>query len=171
MSPRAVPAPPTRSSSPSRPRASFSSCPELEFVDGDLTDLGDLPPGLASWNDDPVDPLEASGLRRRARVPLEVEVGLSGDNTFFAGLSMDVADGGLFVATWQALPVGTPVELSFVLPGGHAVNAPGVVVFVIDEREDLPPGMGISLSGLTSQQLDAIRRFCRQRPPTYYDVD
>jgi len=104
-------------------------------------------------------------------VPLEVEVGLSGDNTFFAGLSMDVVDGGLFVATWQALPVGTLVEVSLVLPGGHAVTAPGVVVFVIDEREELPPGMGISLSDLTSLHLEAIRRFCKQRPPTYYDVD
>ncbi|HQP33588.1 MAG TPA: PilZ domain-containing protein, partial [Polyangiaceae bacterium] len=113
----------------------------------------------------------ASGLRRRPRVPLEVEVGLSGDNTFFAGLSMDVVDGGLFVATWQALPVGTLVEVSLVLPGGHAVTAPGVVVFVIDEREELSPGMGITLSGLAPQHLDAIRRFCKQRPPTYYDMD
>ncbi len=113
-----------------------------------------------------------SDRRGSDRVVLEVEVGFVSESNFYAGLSMDVSTGGLFVATWQAHPVGTRVLLSFVLPGGKTVTTPGVVRWVrAAGDDDAPPGMGVAFSGLSPDDLSSIEAFCKRRQPMYYDAD
>jgi len=105
---------------------------------------------------------------------LAVKVDYLSDSNFFAGLSMDVAQGGLLVTTYQPSPVGTNVMLSVSLPGGHAVTARGVVRFLLDDNDDFEdalPGMGVAFVDLSDEDLSHIRSFCRTRPPTYYDTD
>lgn len=113
-----------------------------------------------------------SDRRGSDRVVLEVEVGFVSESNFYAGLSMDVSTGGLFVATWQAHPVGTHVLLSFVLPGGKTVTTPGVVRWVrAAGDDDAPPGMGVAFSGLGPDELSSVEAFCKRRQPMYYDAD
>ena len=110
--------------------------------------------------------------RAAERVLLHVDLGLTSESNFYAGLTMDVSEGGLFIATYDRLPVGTLVSLEFALPNGHEVKADGAVCWLRDSRvDDLVPGMGIAFDGLQSEDLDAIRRFCRTRAPLYIDVD
>jgi len=119
-------------------------------------------------------PADARKWNRRlsGRSVLEVDVGLVSESQFYAGLTMDLSTGGLFVATYQIKPVGTPVAVSLVLPDGHAVWAKGVVRWVREPRgDDVVPGMGVAFTDIEPSDLDAVRDFCRIRTPMYYDVD
>ncbi len=114
----------------------------------------------------------AVGERRSStRILLSVNVGLVSESNFYAGLTMDVSRGGLFVATYQRLPVGTDVMLSFVLPDGTSITTAGEVRWIREAgTEDQTPGLGIAFCGLKDGELEAIERFCRSRPPMYVDV-
>lgn len=117
-------------------------------------------------------PTPFSGSDKRAsgsRVFVETDIGLFSDSTFYTGLSHDLSNGGLFVATYQPRPPGTQVSLYFVLPDGHEVEAAGVVRWTREASDDSPPGMGIAFSNLEPADLQAITRFCAARPPIYHD--
>jgi uncharacterized protein (TIGR02266 family) len=113
------------------------------------------------------------GSDRRAdankRVFVEVEIGLSSESHIYTGLSLDVSTGGVFVATYEAARPGTAVELHFVLPDGHVVNAQGVVRWTRAATEDAPPGMGVAFSSISKESLAHIAGFCASRPPLYFD--
>lgn len=110
--------------------------------------------------------------RLSGRSVLEVDVGLVSESQFYAGLSMDLSSGGLFVATYQIKPVGSPVAVSLVLPDGHALWAKGVVRWVREPRgEDVVPGMGVEFTDIDPEDLEAIKHFCAVRAPMYYDSE
>jgi len=118
-------------------------------------------------------PTPFSGSNKRSsggsRVFVETDIGLFSGSTFYTGLSHDLSNGGLFVATYQPKPPGTVVSLYFVLPDGHEVEASGVVRWTREASEDSPPGMGIAFADLDPADLQAITRFCEARPPIYHD--
>jgi uncharacterized protein (TIGR02266 family) len=108
--------------------------------------------------------------RLTGRTVLEVDVGLVSESQFYAGLSMDLSTGGLFVATYQSKPVGTPVAVSLVLPGGQSVWAKGVVRWVrVASGEDDVPGMGVEFTEVEPADLEAIKHFCKMRAPMYFE--
>jgi uncharacterized protein (TIGR02266 family) len=113
------------------------------------------------------------GSERRAgankRVFIEVEIGLTSESHIYTGLSLDVSTGGVFVATYEPAPSGTVVQLYFVLPDGHVVNAEGVVRWTRAATDDAPPGMGVSFVTISSESLGHIASFCASRPPLYFD--
>jgi uncharacterized protein (TIGR02266 family) len=96
-------------------------------------------------------------------------MGLLSDSHFYSGLSMDVSKGGLFVATYQALPVGTVLRLFFVLPDGTAIEAPGTVRWTRGEEGETPPGMGIAFRKLSEAARRAIDRYCEHRPALFHE--
>lgn len=102
------------------------------------------------------------------RVHLQVDIGMWSASHFYAGLSLDVSQGGLFVATYRVLEPGTKVCLYFQLPSGEAIETEGRVTWLRDASEDTPPGMGISFFDLDPSALAAIERFCAQRAPLYH---
>jgi len=108
--------------------------------------------------------------RLTGRSVLEVDVGLVSESQFYAGLSMDLSTGGLFVATYQNKPVGTRVAVSLVLPGGQSVWAKGVVRWVREASgEDDVPGMGVEFTEIDPADLEAIKHFCKMRAPMYFE--
>jgi uncharacterized protein (TIGR02266 family) len=108
--------------------------------------------------------------RVAARHTIEADIGLHSETNFYAGFAGDVSDGGIFVATYQLMPIGTDLTVSFVLPDGHQVTAPGVVRWVRETGDsDNPPGMGIAFRDLYAADRGAIARFLSQRPPLFYD--
>lgn len=103
---------------------------------------------------------------------LEVEIGLTSESTFYTGLTMDLSSGGVFVATYDLLPVGTSVNLEFDLPTGRRVKVDGEVKWLRkSSTADLIPGMGVAFRSLRTEDVRTIEAFCRQRPPIYYEVD
>ncbi|MBX3183764.1 MAG: TIGR02266 family protein [Polyangiaceae bacterium] len=102
------------------------------------------------------------------RVFVEADIGLTSHSHFYTGLSQDLSTGGVFIATYQPQPVGTLVGLYFVLPGGHVVEAQGVVRWARRASQAQPPGMGVAFEQLREADLEAIQRFCEERAPLYH---
>jgi uncharacterized protein (TIGR02266 family) len=113
----------------------------------------------------------ASGERRSSeRIALEVDVTLTSDSQFFAGLSGDVSQGGLFVQTYKRCEVGSQLLLEFTLPTGP-VRTTGVVRWVRPGAEGMAPGMGVIFENLSDADRKRIQAFCKARPPLYHDED
>jgi uncharacterized protein (TIGR02266 family) len=122
-------------------------------------------------------PVNEPGSERRTteRVSLDADIGLHSATQFFTGLSGDVSRGGLFVATWAPLPLGTEVTVSFVLPGGYQITAPGRVAWLKEpqtstENSEDTPGMGVRFTTLSDADREAIEQFLARRPAMLHEV-
>ena len=109
---------------------------------------------------------------RRAwdRVAIDVEVTLTSDSQFFAGLSGDISEGGLFVQTYERYEIGRRLFVAFSLPTGD-VKASGVVRWIRRAANGAAPGVGIAFDPLLASERAAIEKFCKVRPPLYHDSD
>ncbi len=111
-----------------------------------------------------------SSRRRRPRLALELELEFTEDTHFFAGITQDLSEGGVFVATYRVLPVSTLLWLAFELPGGTQVRTRGEVRWIREEQAgSLRPGMGVAFLELPEAALVAITRYCRDRAPIYME--
>ncbi|HMR74831.1 MAG TPA: TIGR02266 family protein [Polyangiaceae bacterium] len=120
--------------------------------------------------DAPADHGTPSERRRSKRVPVEVALGVHSDSNFFSGLTRDISDGGLFVATHTPLPLGTHVSVKFALPACPEMEAHGVVVW-LSEPNTGHPGMGVQFVQLSKENEALIRHFMAKRDPLYHDLD
>ena len=116
----------------------------------------------------------ASGInqRRASRVELNVEIGIDDHTNFYVGFSENVSEGGLFVATYRLMPLGTDVALTFVLPDEYPVFVHGVVRWLRDPRDqsasDMPPGMGIEFTELKDSERARIQAYVNAHAPIFY---
>ena len=114
-------------------------------------------------------PSAGANNRGFARAKLKVQVDFESDHNFFTGFSSDISEGGLFIATVNVQPLGSPVEVAFALPTGESVMARGLVKWVREATGDhQQPGMGIQFEGLPEDARDAVHRFIEQRDPIFY---
>ncbi|NOY93052.1 MAG: TIGR02266 family protein [Deltaproteobacteria bacterium] len=114
----------------------------------------------------------ASDRRSAPRHVFETKVDFSSDSNFYTGFAEDISEGGLFVATWELKPLGSPMDIEFELPDGHIVHARGVVRWLRDPRDDhpdAPPGMGVQFESLDPLDKEAIQMFLGIRSPLFYD--
>ena len=110
--------------------------------------------------------------RQHSRARLRVQVDFESDHNFFTGFSSDISEGGLFVATVNLQPLGSPVEVAFALPTGEQVVAKGRVRWLREASvsdNSFQPGMGIQFEVLPDEARDAVLRFIQQRDPIFYD--
>lgn len=120
-------------------------------------------------------PAETQPMRKPAAGPrqeLEVNIGATTESNFYVGFSGDIADGGVFAATYNILPKGTAVRALVTLPGGFEKSVEGFVRFVCDPMDmasESDPGMGIQFEALDHESRELILRFIRKRPPMFYD--
>lgn len=124
------------------------------------------PPSIIS------DPIAADPRRSAERRAIEADIGIMSDNTFYTGFSEDISAGGIFIATFDLLPIGAELMISFTLPDGHLVSAEGVVRWVREFNEMTPgvePGMGAQFVELSDEDRDAINEFLKERPPIFYE--
>ncbi|MBI2897169.1 MAG: TIGR02266 family protein [Deltaproteobacteria bacterium] len=98
---------------------------------------------------------------------VKVEVTFLGETNFYVGFSGDLSDGGLFVATYELLPVGSNLTVEVTLPDEHRVVASGRVAWVREEGESTP-GMGVHLEPLPETDMKSIRSFMRKREPIFW---
>jgi uncharacterized protein (TIGR02266 family) len=118
-----------------------------------------------------VAPRPANERRTSDRTPFLADLEFGEDAQFFTGLSLDISEGGLFVATYTDIPLGTRLVLCFELPDGTAVEARGEVKWrrsaVVDGER---PGIGIAFTELSVEARARIAALCERRPPLYFDV-
>lgn len=114
----------------------------------------------------------AAEQRRATRVPLDVEVGLATHTNFHTGFGENVSTGGLFVATFRLLPLGTSVELSFTLPDQTQVRVSAVVRWLRDphdlEMRDVPPGMGLEFVDLGAAEQAQVEAYVAARETLFF---
>jgi Tfp pilus assembly protein PilZ len=119
----------------------------------------------------------AVGTVRKASQDAKIDLGLisfDSEHNFYRGFSDDVENGGIFVATYNVEPVGTPISVSFELPGNKQVFTRGVVQYT-REISSKPPtgcisGMGISFSYLENEDKTVIESYQEERTPIFFDV-
>lgn len=160
-----VSAPPAREASPPSLYPEMTALPVLQRVSIALRDSMSVPPPSRP---DAVPPSR----RREPRRSCELELEFTDETHFFAGLTQDLSQGGVFIATYHVFPVGSRLELGFQLPGGTEVRARGVVRWVREAGEpgQERPGMGVAFSELSESALNAIASYCERRAPLYMEL-
>lgn len=121
-------------------------------------------------SDAPPPPADPGG----QRASLEANIGASTSSNFFVGFSGDINKGGVFVGTYDILPLGTRCDLLVTLPGGFSFEAHGWVRFARDPFDlgadgDAEPGVGVQFEKLEEAGRMLAMRFIRKRPPMFYD--
>ena len=157
------------SAAPSSVESAAPICVPIENVYPTLLNVavaynsGSLPPARLS---DSIAPSQ----RQTPRRSFEIELEFTEDTHFYAGLTQDISQGGVFIATYHVRPIGSRLDLSFELPDGTQVKTSGHVRWLREDISDSArPGMGVAFSNLPEHVLTAIDRFCRERPPLYIE--
>jgi uncharacterized protein (TIGR02266 family) len=111
--------------------------------------------------------------RAATRAAVYVCVDLSSEHNFWSGLTMNMSDGGLFVATHNIVPVGTQLVLNMVLP---FETEPIILLSEVrwtrpySGQDDVPPGLGLRFVELDAGALAKIKRFVATvREPLFFD--
>lgn len=107
--------------------------------------------------------------RRTRRQELQLDVSLYSDSNFYAGLTENISEGGVFVATHKLMQVGETVDLNITFPPDEQVRATGVVRWLreFNESSDANPGMGIQFVALDNQE--PIEAFLKTRAPLFHE--
>ncbi len=109
--------------------------------------------------------------RRDPRAPLEVEVSLESDNNFYAGITGNVSQGGLFIATYTPPPMDSIVALDLRIEG-KVFRLRGLVCWVREPSratEHAPAGCGLQWVALPTPALEVIDRFVKKRETLFHD--
>ncbi len=110
--------------------------------------------------------------RVNPRCDVELEVNLDTDSNFYLGLTENISEGGLFVATHRYKPLGTLVTLSFKVPNRpDPITVKGEVRWLrpANGHNEVHPGMGIQFVDIGPEEQAAIRSFIRKREPMFYE--
>ncbi len=110
---------------------------------------------------------------RPEAAPLSLEVWLHGasDSNLYLGFTQDVAEGGVFVATYEERPIGATVELSLEIDGKEPVKVAGQVHWTRPQgaSDDLPVGLGVRLLAVSRELGQTLQAFAARRTPIFYD--
>lgn len=108
--------------------------------------------------------------RSGPRIGCANEVRLTRGTHFFAGVSLNVSEGGTFIATHADFMVGAELSLELALSTGR-VYARGVVLWQRGPSPYGPPGLGVAFMRLSQESAATLRAFCMAGAPLYYQVD
>jgi len=109
--------------------------------------------------------------REYPRVHFSVEVTLESEHNFFAGITDNISEGGVFVSMPDPLPRGAEVTFDLII-GEERHHIDGEVCWVRNARtasEGSPAGCGIRWKTITDEALKAIQRFVRSRDTLFYE--
>lgn len=111
-------------------------------------------------------PVGPNGLPR-----LEAELDTFSETNFFGDFVGDVRNhGGIFVATYSTLSLGTQCEVSLTFPGQLAAEVRGVVRWRREVGASATPGIGVEITHATADAWNLIDRYISKREPIVYEV-
>ncbi len=118
-------------------------------------------------------PMTDAEARNHQRLAFEVKVDIVSDHNFYAGLSLNISEGGIFVATHVSYPVGTRLEIRLLLPGEEVPTSIMTEVRWVrphsDAKDDAGAGLGLSFVDVPEIVLAKISGFAQSREPLYYE--
>lgn len=99
--------------------------------------------------------------RTTPRADVHLRIDAHGEHEFWTGLTMNIAEGGVFVATHETLPPGTIVTLHVALPRIGEILTLGEVHWRrrYTGDDDVPPGLGIKFVRLDLEAAAAVHEF------------
>jgi uncharacterized protein (TIGR02266 family) len=110
--------------------------------------------------------------RSAPRASAYVCIDVFSDHTFWTGLSMNMSEGGVFIATHHVVPVGQTIVIHMMLPfEDEPVVTLGEVRWTRECRgqDDVSPGLGVQFIGLDAKSLAKVRRFVATvREPLFF---
>ena len=116
---------------------------------------------------------DPSNRRIATRHDLKVEVSGQSDHQFFTGFSENISTGGLFIATYQTLPLGTTFQLSFSVPGvDRQFECKCEVRWVREHDAETPhavPGVGVNFLELTASDEQILDTILGRVDTMFYD--
>jgi uncharacterized protein (TIGR02266 family) len=119
----------------------------------------------------PPAPASTHPRRRFERLSAELEVSLVSTSNFYLGFTENLSEGGLFVATYAARPLGSEIEISVRLPDrADPLVLRGTVRWhrEYSATSDGYPGMGIQFDELSETDKGDIAAFLVMRPPLFF---
>jgi len=109
--------------------------------------------------------------RRYPRLSMEVAVDMSTEHNFYTGLTENISEGGVFIATRDPIPLGTEVKVKIRLPHNDPFELEGQVCWLREYNEftdEMAPGVGVAFASLAEDARRAIENFIRERDPLLY---
>lgn len=101
--------------------------------------------------------------RKHKRVPARIWIKYGNAEQFFTDYIQNISRGGIFVPTYNPLPKGTRLRISFSLPYWDAlIETQGVVVHSVRSNPmqgATPAGMGIQFQTLREEYLELIDKY------------
>ncbi|HSA33579.1 MAG TPA: TIGR02266 family protein [bacterium] len=114
-----------------------------------------------------------SNHRSSPRLTVHIEVTVAGPHNFFRGITEDIGQGGLFIATHQFYPIGTEFNLTLDIEK-REILLPVKVVWVRESTFSpvgSEPGMGLQFLEITPEQRSVIEDFIKKKEPLFFDAD
>jgi len=128
---------------------------------------------MSSTLKSPATPEPIDGRRRHQRLAANLRVDLKSEHNFYTGLTRNISEGGLFIATSAVEPLGTEIDLTFTLsPDPEPIEVKGRVRWIRDVNafSELPLGMGIEFVDLGKDVHERVQAFItRQRDSLFYE--
>jgi uncharacterized protein (TIGR02266 family) len=137
--------------------------------------MGDAARAMGSWkkSDTEASTNRAADTRRTPRAGVYVTMDVFSEHNFWTGLTLNVSEGGVFVATHHVVPPGTVVVLNMLLPYERdPIITLAEVRWIRDYsgQDDVPPGLGLRFIDTAGADLAKIRRFIATiREPLFFD--
>lgn len=110
--------------------------------------------------------------RRFPRHAVVLDITLSSESHFYVGLSENLSEGGIFVATHELREPGTLLEVLFSLPDSpDPIRVLGEVRWVREYSPDGDgePGIGVRFVSLRKDDAERIHAFLEQRPAMLFE--
>jgi len=116
---------------------------------------------------------KAIDTRTNARASAYVCIDVFSDHNFWTGLTMNMSEGGVFIATHHEVPVGTKIVLHMSLPfEDEPIVTLGEVRWTrpFSNDTDAHPGIGVQFVGLEGPAFEKIRKFVADvREPLFFE--
>jgi uncharacterized protein (TIGR02266 family) len=101
--------------------------------------------------------------RKHKRVPARILIKYGNAEQFFTDYIQNISRGGIFVPTYNPLPKGTRLRISFSLPHWDVlIETQGIVVHSVRSNPTqgtIPAGMGIQFQALREEFLELIDKY------------
>jgi uncharacterized protein (TIGR02266 family) len=108
--------------------------------------------------------------RRHLRAPLIVTVGIDSESNFYSGVTGDVSEGGVFLATNGMLRLGSCIEITLTLPGVERSHLCRAQVRWVQESRGAVTGYGLEWVYLPMEAIEDIRGFVAQRESILFEA-
>ncbi len=108
--------------------------------------------------------------RNQTRHAIALGITLVGENNFYLGMSENLSEGGIFIATEHAVAIGTVVTLELSLPTRAVpLVVVGTVRWARAAAADNAAGVGVQFAEVSPEDEKAIKEFIGLRPAEFYE--